>query len=1309
MKPEMLWLLGRFSRPSGPRTESLRSTKFKDIFYQGLDEQLSFMSEAVGDYEAPKQPTVLIHPKEYVNGFLESSSVSVNHLALMAHVRYPDWRKALSLFPDRGTTRLQNMGPVLDMLRAGVKVEKECGVVALLTEGSPYILPTAENVEPGDPYGILDVIRDAPENLLLGPEEMADLDEFIEKLTADLGTQGPDLGANAPQELTDEPESLEAERKRTHPSPASLQSHENFSEAQSGVSTAERGIASSGYWSADTDTSADETDSGTMASALGFLRAQSHLLSAGATKATSFALRTKKEKRERPKIKYGCISNASVLEDIKELPTPTADKIHSPNVQLRVSDSHRQQTVYGPERLEAALDSEPSKKLKMQRPTQIETEDSMFADAEVPGPSRGHIARNIRRRALSTSVHKAAGECLGARNETKSAEMEGFTQLLFSEPETQEARKYLISNARTKRPAEPIPAKRKVGGAPAEQGPERASCGAFGRPNRAEQKTTLGREAAGPKVRIQHNEYCGETQIEETEEEQRPTDGSYISATCRSNKTAKRKHERPVVSWDLADAELENMENGQSLTGSPYGGSGWSGKKTEKRKNVRPAVSSDSDDDRLVRRHVAIEDFGGAQPMDYAYTLQRMNDEEYGQAANGIQAVDANGTQILEEYDVVPIPISDEESEALDEIDVERGTDKEDEQTVRAAQTIGLRPPTYATYRAVLLPAKTSALLAVSAGDRGVGYCYRLLGEEPVACLHGPGTSENIECAQLLLTLQHPNIIQPLAAYMCTNGTIVLGMMWHACPMHYVPKLKIKELTNRFPVFLSQLLDALCFLHEKNLVHNQINPQSVSVTDMSRESNVVLGSLRFHRTGDPINPTVDTPLNAFTAREVRLEGRKPTPASDVCAVGLLMKWLTKWKGNSSLPELFYEIVKQCTAHDPRERPTAREAFTDASYYHYRLPDNHTVRMVHDVEFCVKTYGNETLTKFSAINVMVPEETSYQRRAPLEPPTAFKTRHKTASLCYGAERFAPLAFPLDPLNRRAKRYEMQDPNPFTLAGTVVVYNNAANRVKNDFLYCIHPTTESPNVFLLDESPFRVVKGTVALCYDKEKNISWNITCKRHWAYPLMACGLSPFVRAIYSLHVFQDVCGGYYSLVTTQDPGVLLTQEMASEADLETKRRWLREVAAALWKAEEGLTHKHESDIYGYDLNCVYLKKESILLNPFACTKTKWKKSNCEFMIDFILMLIQSTNTRDNMTAEEELEINTLCGTRQWTKVLPNNSVELFDAKMAIPGMGEIKVPAFANNALGGTCFYFRNSSDTGLSLEVPMTTAQYKI
>lgn len=80
-----------------------------------------------------------------------------------------------------------------------------------------------------------------------------------------------------------------------------------------------------------------------------------------------------------------------------------------------------------------------------------------------------------------------------------------------------------------------------------------------------------------------------------------------------------------------------------------------------------------------------------------------------------------------------------------------------------------------------------------------------------------------------------------------------------------------------------------------------------------------------------------------------------------------------------------------------------------------------------------------------------------------------------------------------------------------------------------------------------------------------------------------------------------------------------------------------------------------------------------------------------------------------MTPDEVLKANAVCGTHLWNMVLPTGSLKKFYRVMAISGMGEVKVPAFAKSALGGTCFYFRNASDNGLFLEIPMTTAQYKI
>lgn len=477
MGPEFLWLLGRFSRPPRPRNDNLYAAKFKDILYQGLDEHVSFMSKAVGDYKSPQQPTVFIHPKEYVNGFLESSSVSVDHLALMAHVRYPDWHKALSLFPACGATRLQNMAPVLEMLQAGVKVEKECGVLALLTEDSPYVLPTVGNMETGDPHSVLDMLRNIPEDLLLGPENMTDLDDLIEKLTAGFNTQGSDMGAEVPQELTGQLESVEAECEKLSLLNVSHEPTEDFNAMLLGLTTVMPRTVTSSCGSAENDTSADETDPGVMTSMLGFLNVESHLLSVGSGEGSSSGRRPRTRKAKRPKIKYGGIIKASVLQDIKELPTPLTSQSLSPVVRLQGLDSHGEQTSYGFERLEAALGSEPEKKLKMQASTQTENWDSLFADAQVPGPSRVSIVRNTKKRAVFMPVDTTSSEVFLVREEIKSA----------------------CTTARAER----------IG------------------------------EAVVPKVRFQHCEDSDETQIKEMEDWQDLTDSPPVTARCRRNKSAK--------------------------------------------------------------------------------------------------------------------------------------------------------------------------------------------------------------------------------------------------------------------------------------------------------------------------------------------------------------------------------------------------------------------------------------------------------------------------------------------------------------------------------------------------------------------------------------------------------------------------------------------------------------------------------------------------------------------------------------------------------------------------------------------------
>jgi TonB family protein len=119
-------------------------------------------------------------------------------------------------------------------------------------------------------------------------------------------------------------------------------------------------------------------------------------------------------------------------------------------------------------------------------------------------------------------------------------------------------------------------------------------------------------------------------------------------------------------------------------------------------------------------------------------------------------------------------------------------------------------------------------------------------------------------------------------------------------------------------------LEALAFLHRKNLVQGGLKPPNVLVVND-----------RLKLASDTIRPagTAGAPTAGFVSSSVydppeAKEGRS-TPAGDIWSLGItLVEALTQGAAIASLPATvppaFAELVQRCLSHDPATRPTATE-------------------------------------------------------------------------------------------------------------------------------------------------------------------------------------------------------------------------------------------------------------------------------------------------------------------------------------------------------------------------------------------------
>ena len=131
---------------------------------------------------------------------------------------------------------------------------------------------------------------------------------------------------------------------------------------------------------------------------------------------------------------------------------------------------------------------------------------------------------------------------------------------------------------------------------------------------------------------------------------------------------------------------------------------------------------------------------------------------------------------------------------------------------------------------------------------------------------------------------------------------------------------------------LPPALEALAFLHRKNLVHGQLKPANLMVVG----DQLKLASDTIRPAGEPrasrVPPSLYDPPEAHHGRA--------TPAGDIWGLGVtLVEALTQslpWPDVASrttslppsLPPAFVDVVQRCLSHEPTARPTVAELTAD---------------------------------------------------------------------------------------------------------------------------------------------------------------------------------------------------------------------------------------------------------------------------------------------------------------------------------------------------------------------------------------------
>ncbi len=180
-------------------------------------------------------------------------------------------------------------------------------------------------------------------------------------------------------------------------------------------------------------------------------------------------------------------------------------------------------------------------------------------------------------------------------------------------------------------------------------------------------------------------------------------------------------------------------------------------------------------------------------------------------------------------------------------------------------------------------------------------------------------------------TLSHPHLIRLLDSGRCRVGDLEFLFV----VMEYAEQTLSQILPHRALTpeevreMLPPTLDALAYLHRKNLVQGQLNPSNILVvedqlklaSDTVRPAGESTGNIAEHSAYDPPD-----------ARDARFSAAGDIWSLGVTMVEALTRQLPSWPDSQSetallpaaLPAEFGEVVRRCLDRNPANRPTAAE-------------------------------------------------------------------------------------------------------------------------------------------------------------------------------------------------------------------------------------------------------------------------------------------------------------------------------------------------------------------------------------------------
>nr|QWY26466.1 MAG: hypothetical protein [Ranid herpesvirus 4] len=640
-------------------------------------------------------------------------------------------------------------------------------------------------------------------------------------------------------------------------------------------------------------------------------------------------------------------------------------------------------------------------------------------------------------------------------------------------------------------------------------------------------------------------------------------------------------------------------------------------------------------------------------------------------------------------------------------------------------------------YKAVFIPTQQTCVGIISKNGTS-GFCYGLVKGINVEMYVSRNSKEANEKAEMLITLKHPCLIAPMTFYACEQKTMIMTYISSGTKLTDLTRNTLLYLKKHIRTAFANLATGLAFLHEQNILHNLICPESCLLMLKDDNPYVILGDYRdLNRENTFLE---NTHLSDNYKSLDRLRTYKLTKKADVWALALTIGWIANegkdilassiQNSQTKLPiipatETTCDRLLQQIIKDKAPVPTARDIAETLSYKTHMPPDWEIPQLPHMVNFALIQQSmslKQEPTNFKSLNVFV--ATGMDEVSQLGPNSTEDIYSKT-NIVKVVKTVVEQSFedvPSIPHVGKPLLLNESMPLPTSAITNELAITLNTKRSIESVVPCYITTLSHSNIFMIGEGDYRMQRLLVKPLATSQNTVNWEQTCKQTAAYALMRVGMHTHLRPVYAVQVGTMMDSNKpCSLTLTCDPGLPISQLDTKHMPLSEHKKLVGELLLGLYHIEKRADEKSLiSLLAGINLENMYYKEGvGVVLDTLHPSKDlQWRNNNKTFLLQFAICLAQGlplseVSQMPMVITDTDLneKISIILSNEHWASLTQGRmSLRQYVDKYHLAGdvISNIKYPVFLNKRYVRTASYFRNDTGTGVTGFIPEATVHYK-